>query len=133
LGVYEEDIYIEVGEGAGHAQEVLAVRGFVAQRHEHHYVIPTHLSTAARAAPAGFVFVSAADCDVDRLRELDDALRQDVPAPRVGAMIRPGVQIRRSETQSSTRLPTSSRSIAARANTWVWLACGPGRKSRGSA
>jgi ribosomal protein S18 acetylase RimI-like enzyme len=29
--------------------------------------------------PDGFAVMSAADADVDRLRELDDALRQDVP------------------------------------------------------
>jgi ribosomal protein S18 acetylase RimI-like enzyme len=79
LGVYEQDLYVEVDETAGHAREVLAARGFVVQRHEHHYVIPTHLPVAGTTATAGFAFVSAADCDVDRLRELDDALRQDVP------------------------------------------------------
>jgi RimJ/RimL family protein N-acetyltransferase len=29
--------------------------------------------------PAGFTVVSAVDADLDRVRELDDALRQDVP------------------------------------------------------
>jgi ribosomal protein S18 acetylase RimI-like enzyme len=79
LGAHEVDLYLEVDEGAEHAREVLTARGFVPQRHEHHYVIPTDSATAATAAPAGFAFLSAADCDVDRLRELDDALRQDVP------------------------------------------------------
>ena len=79
LGMYEEDLYVEVDETADHAREVLAARGFVPHRHEHHYAVPTGLPTADTAAPAGFAFVSAADCDVDRLRELDDVLRQDVP------------------------------------------------------
>jgi ribosomal protein S18 acetylase RimI-like enzyme len=79
LCVHEEDLYIEVDETSNHARKVLTARGFVVQRHEHHYVVPTGLSAAGRPVPAGFAFVSAADGDVNRLRELDDALRQDVP------------------------------------------------------
>src|SRR5689334_340741 len=46
LRVHEEDLYVEVDETAEHARDVLTARGFVVQRHEHHYVIPTHLSGA---------------------------------------------------------------------------------------
>ncbi|GAA0907933.1 GNAT family N-acetyltransferase [Virgisporangium aurantiacum] len=85
LRVHAGDLYVEVDETAHHARDVLSARGFVVQRHEHHYLIPTQLSATGpasaggRPAPVGFAFVSAAECDVDRLRELDDALRQDVP------------------------------------------------------
>jgi len=71
------DLVIEVDEAAGTAREVLAARGFIVQRREHHYLVPT--GHANSRVPAGFAFISAADCDVDRLRELDDTLRQDVP------------------------------------------------------
>jgi ribosomal protein S18 acetylase RimI-like enzyme len=85
LRVYQEDLYIEVDEAAAHARGVLALRGFLAHRREHHYLVPTQLTGRVASfgrgeqPPAGFTFISAADCDVDRLRELDDALRQDVP------------------------------------------------------
>jgi GNAT superfamily N-acetyltransferase len=80
-----EDLYIEVDEAATQVLDLLAARGFSVQRREHHYLVPTRLSGAGSAdassgrVPAGFGFISAADSDVDRLRELDDALRQEVP------------------------------------------------------
>jgi len=63
---------------ADEVRTVLADRGFRVDRREHRYVIPTD-RVVASGLPAGFDVVSAADADVDRWRELDDALRQDVP------------------------------------------------------
>jgi len=52
--------------------------GFVEQRRENRYVVP---ATATRGGdpPAGISFVTVDNVDADRLRELDDLLRQDVP------------------------------------------------------
>ena len=74
------NLCIEVAEAAGEAREALSARGFAVHRHEHHYRVPTAgPAVSGRRVPAGFAVISAADADVDRLRELDDALRQDVP------------------------------------------------------
>jgi len=76
------DVYVEVDEAADDAQRVLAAKGFTVSRREHRYLVPTDPSRNAlgrRPVPDGFGFVSAAEADVERLRELDDALRQDVP------------------------------------------------------
>lgn len=51
--------------------------GFVVRRREDIHRIPVRQQ--AGAIPAGFTVISAADADRDRLRELDDTLRQDVP------------------------------------------------------
>jgi hypothetical protein len=77
LREHREDLLIDVDEAAGTARDVLSARGFVVQRREHHYLVPT--SRGMARAPVGFAFISAADCDVDRLRILDETLRQDVP------------------------------------------------------
>lgn len=50
--------------------------GFVRQRRESTYVIP--VAAIAAELPPGLGIVSAADADLDRLRELDDLLRQDL-------------------------------------------------------
>jgi ribosomal protein S18 acetylase RimI-like enzyme len=50
--------------------------GFVQQRRETTYVIP--LAVIEAELPPGLRVVSAADADLDRLRELDDLLRQDL-------------------------------------------------------
>jgi hypothetical protein len=76
------DLYVEVDEAAADVRRVLAARGFTVHRREHRYQVPTDLSRvglAQRSVPDGFGVVSAAGADVDRLRALDDALRQDVP------------------------------------------------------
>jgi RimJ/RimL family protein N-acetyltransferase len=74
------NLCIEVAEDAVEAREALSARGFAVHRHEHHYLVPTTGPAAReRRVPEGFAVISAADADVDRLRELDDALRQDVP------------------------------------------------------
>lgn len=52
--------------------------GFVEHRRENRYVVPT--ATARRSQPPpGIGLVTADEVDADRLRELDDLLRQDVP------------------------------------------------------
>jgi hypothetical protein len=56
--------------------------GLHGQRREHRYVLPTdpaRTGLAGRVAPEGLGIISAAAADIDRLRELDDALRQEVP------------------------------------------------------
>jgi hypothetical protein len=75
------------------AREALAARDFTVHRHEHHYLVPTAAPAVHEVrTPDGFAVISAADADVDRLRELDDALRQDVPgAPGAVELIRPAV------------------------------------------
>lgn len=85
LRVRGEDLYVEVDEAATPMLDLLAARGFTAHRREHHYLVPTgHPGSGSAEAsgtcvPAGFGFRSAAAGDLKRLRELDDALRQDVP------------------------------------------------------
>ena len=52
--------------------------GFVVNRRESHYLVRTDAVRAA-AVPEGVRLVTADEVDLDRLRLLDDALRQDVP------------------------------------------------------
>jgi GNAT superfamily N-acetyltransferase len=55
-----------------------AKRGFVIHRRENHYLVPT--GTVGQVdPPAGVELVTADRVEEDRLRELDDELRQDVP------------------------------------------------------
>jgi GNAT superfamily N-acetyltransferase len=82
LDALGQDVYVEVDEAAADAQRELGERGFTVNRREHRYVLPTdpgRSGLAGQEAPDGFAIISAANADVDRLRELDDALRQDVP------------------------------------------------------
>jgi GNAT superfamily N-acetyltransferase len=75
-----DDLYLEVAEAAPPA--VLTNRGFTVHRREQHYRVPTDVSRAPlgrHQAPPGYHILSAAEADLDRLRLLDDALRQDVP------------------------------------------------------
>jgi RimJ/RimL family protein N-acetyltransferase len=60
----------------------LTALGFVVNRREHAYTIPTDpriTGLSGAALPAGFELRTADRVDEDRLRELDDELRQDVP------------------------------------------------------
>jgi ribosomal protein S18 acetylase RimI-like enzyme len=52
--------------------------GFVEHRRENRYVVWTH-ARAAAPPPPGVSFLTVDRVDEDRLRELDDLLRQDVP------------------------------------------------------
>jgi hypothetical protein len=75
----DRDLYLNADE-AHRAQ--LAALGFVVGRRELLYRIPTDPArsrVAMLGPPAGVDLVSAADVDLDRLRVLDDALRQDIP------------------------------------------------------
>lgn len=73
------DLYVEVDEQATGALEVLTARGFTVHRRTNVYTVPT--DTANATFPDGYTFVSMADTDLDRLRELEDALRADLPGP----------------------------------------------------
>ena len=76
------DLYITLDEADTAGRLVAGRLGFVVNRRESHYLIPTdpHVTgLSAAAAPPGFAFVGADRIEEDRLRLLDDALRQDVP------------------------------------------------------
>lgn len=76
------DLYLTVDDADVEARNAYEHVGFVVNRHENHYLIPTDPDVTglrrSEHAP-GFDLVSADDVDVGRLRVLDDALRQDVP------------------------------------------------------
>ena len=55
-----------------------ARRGFVVHRRENHYLVPTG-TVGQVEPPAGVELVTADRVEEDRLRALDDELRQDVP------------------------------------------------------
>jgi ribosomal protein S18 acetylase RimI-like enzyme len=76
------DFYSEVDQADATLRDRLLELGFVLNRREHVYTIPTDPSvTGLRgvATPAGFELRTADRVDEDRLRELDEELRQDVP------------------------------------------------------
>jgi ribosomal protein S18 acetylase RimI-like enzyme len=76
------DLYTEVGEADVEVRGRLVGFGFVVNRREHTYTIPTDPTVTGlidMAAPAGFEIVTADRVSEDRLRELDDELKQDVP------------------------------------------------------
>jgi ribosomal protein S18 acetylase RimI-like enzyme len=52
--------------------------GFVEHRRENRYLVPT-TTAGSGEPPPGISFLTADRVDEDRLRELDDLLRQDVP------------------------------------------------------
>jgi RimJ/RimL family protein N-acetyltransferase len=82
LEALDQDLYVEVDEADDDLQQELAARGFIVNRREHHYLLPTDPARnglANAAVPAGFSLVSAAEAGVDLLCELDETLRQDVP------------------------------------------------------
>lgn len=77
----EGDLYATVDEGDDERRRYEGL-GFVFNRRESHYLIltdPEITGLGGVEAPAGFVLVRADEVEVDRLRVLDDALRQDVP------------------------------------------------------
>jgi GNAT superfamily N-acetyltransferase len=76
------DLYTELGEAEVDVLEPLADLGFVVNRREHAYAIPTDPTITGLTdpgVPAGFEIVTADHVDEDRLRAFDDELRQDVP------------------------------------------------------
>lgn len=76
------DLYTHVDERYPEARRRLVALGFVPNRLEDVYRIPVD-PVAARlvgvAPPPDVDIISAADADLDRLRALDDVLRQEIP------------------------------------------------------
>ena len=72
--VPDDDVYVTVAESDVSRYEGV---GFVVSRREDEYLVPT--GHYAVAPPPGFAFRRADEVDEERLRRLDDALRQDVP------------------------------------------------------
>ena len=79
---FRRDLYVSLDDGEYDALDACGAAGFTVHRRESYYRVPADPAvtglTGARL-PAGLDVISAADADIDRLRELDDALRQDVP------------------------------------------------------
>lgn len=78
----DRDLHTIVDESDEPALRRFAGLGFTVQRHEHDYRIATDPARygLTRVTPSPDVdIISAADADLDRLRTLDDTLRQDIP------------------------------------------------------
>jgi ribosomal protein S18 acetylase RimI-like enzyme len=78
----DRDLYVTVDEADADARSICKRLGFVVDRRESIYTVSTDpILTGLRdvECPNGFLCVSADRVDQDRLRVLDDALRQDVP------------------------------------------------------
>lgn len=76
------DLYVTVDEADDEGRAQYERLGFAVNRRESEYLIPTDPQvTGLRdvGAPPGFVLVGADQVAEDRLRALDDRLRQDVP------------------------------------------------------
>jgi hypothetical protein len=76
------DLYTEIGEADLQVLQRLLGLGFVVNRREHTYAIatdPTVTALTNLAVSAGFEILTADQVDEDRLRELDEELKQDVP------------------------------------------------------
>lgn len=76
------DLYASLDDAEFDALDACAAAGFAEHRRESYYRIPTDPALTGLAdtgMPDGLDVLSAASADVDRLRLLDDALRQDVP------------------------------------------------------
>jgi len=76
------DLYTEIGEADVQVLQRLVGLGFVVNRREHTYAIATDPMVTGltnRAVPAGFEILTADRVSENRLRELDEELKQDVP------------------------------------------------------
>ena len=76
------DLHVTLEDAEYDALDACVAAGFVEHRRESYYRVPTDPSLtglAGAAMPDGLEVLSAGDADIDRLRLLDDALRQDVP------------------------------------------------------
>lgn len=76
------DLYTELGEADVQVLQRLVGSGFAVNRREHTYAIPTDPAVTGLtnvAVPAGFEILTADRVSEDRLRELDEELKQDVP------------------------------------------------------
>jgi GNAT superfamily N-acetyltransferase len=79
-----QDLYTTLADAEFDALEACAKAGFTVYRRESNYMLPTDpartgLTESAAPLPPGIAVISAADADLERLRLLDDDLRQDVP------------------------------------------------------
>lgn len=74
----EGEVYCAVLETDAESLALCERLGFVVNRRESHYLVPTDAIPAA-VVPEGVRLVTADEVDLERLRLLDDALRQDVP------------------------------------------------------
>jgi RimJ/RimL family protein N-acetyltransferase len=72
------EVYASVDEADVEAVRAYERAGFVVSRREHDYVLPT-TTVGAIEPPPGLELLTADRVDEDRLRALDDELRQDVP------------------------------------------------------
>src|SRR5215211_3415669 len=73
------DLYTEISEADAEVRDRLVAMGFLVNRREHTYAIPTDSAITGLtdvAVPAGFEIVTADRVSEDRLRELDDELKQ---------------------------------------------------------
>lgn len=77
----EGELHTWVRAGAGRLRDALAAQGFVALRREDHLEIdPARADRWLRAHPGpALTLVGVHDVGLDRLRRLDEELRQDVP------------------------------------------------------
>jgi ribosomal protein S18 acetylase RimI-like enzyme len=76
------ELYTEIGDTDVAALQRLVDLGFVVNRREHIYTVPTDPASTGLAevvVPVGFEVLTADRVREDRLRHLDDELRQDVP------------------------------------------------------
>jgi GNAT superfamily N-acetyltransferase len=79
------DLYVTLEDAEYDALDACAEAGFTVHRRDSYYRIPLDHARAwleGAGRPAGLGVLSAADADISRLRQLDDALRQDVPGLR---------------------------------------------------
>ena len=80
--VVPRDLHASLDDAEFDALEACTAAGFAEHRRESYYRIPVDPAVtglADTALPDGLDILSAADADVDRLRLLDDALRQNLP------------------------------------------------------
>jgi RimJ/RimL family protein N-acetyltransferase len=76
------DLYTEIDQSDAALRDRLVGLGFVINRREHAYVVPTDPAVTGltdATIPAGFELRTADQVDEDRLRALDEELRRDVP------------------------------------------------------
>jgi len=76
------DLHASLDDAEFDALDACAAAGFTEHRRESYYRIPVDPAVPGLAGapmPDGLDVISAAEADVDRLRLLDDALRQDLP------------------------------------------------------
>jgi ribosomal protein S18 acetylase RimI-like enzyme len=76
------DLYTIVDEADAGELERWSAEGFEPHRREGTYLVPTAPEATGLhgvAVPAGFTLISADAADIDRLRALDELLREDVP------------------------------------------------------